>query len=67
MKFRYSKYEIRNVPLYPNVNRFKGVLSEIRILPEIVRLRVVVGETPLRVEMPHQTFDWGSGKGRMSS
>ncbi|MBW2128403.1 MAG: ABC transporter ATP-binding protein [Deltaproteobacteria bacterium] len=50
-------YVSPHLPPGPNVNRFKGVLSEIRILPEIVRLRVVVGETPLWAEMPHQTFE----------
>ncbi|RLF61236.1 MAG: hypothetical protein DRN37_01380 [Thermoplasmata archaeon] len=43
-------------PPGPEVNRFKGIISDIKILSEVVRLRVNVETTNILAELPSQAF-----------
>lgn len=43
-------------PPGPEVNRFKGVISDIKAFPELVRLTVKVRSNPLVAEMPRHVF-----------
>ena len=44
-------------PPGPKVNRFKGVVSEIKAPAESIRLEVKAGNNQLVAEMPHHTFE----------
>jgi len=52
-------------PPGPEINRFKGIISEINMFPEGVRLSVRVKDNQLLAEMPYQVFeDLGLRKGQ---
>ncbi len=44
-------------PLGPGVNRFKGVISEIKTFIELIRLTVKVGGNTLVAELPYHIFE----------
>lgn len=44
-------------PPGPEVNRFKGVISEIKAVPESIQLAVKAGNNQLVAEMPHHIFE----------
>lgn len=49
----------------PDVNRFKGTITDIKSTGALVRLEIKVGENSLIAEMPHDIFDGmalGAGK-----
>jgi ABC-type Fe3+/spermidine/putrescine transport system ATPase subunit len=44
-------------PPGPNVNRFKGIITDINISSETVRLKIKVGKNNLLAELPHHIFE----------
>jgi len=49
-------YVSENKPPGPDVNRFKGFITDINAVDEMVRLKVKTGENTLQAEMPHHIF-----------
>ncbi|MDY7036178.1 MAG: ABC transporter ATP-binding protein [Thermodesulfobacteriota bacterium] len=44
-------------PPGPEINRFKGVISEIKALPESIRIVIKAGNNELVAEIPHHVFE----------
>jgi molybdopterin-binding protein len=44
-------------PPGPEVNRFKGVISEIKALPESIQIVIKAGNNQLVAEMPYHVFE----------
>jgi ABC-type Fe3+/spermidine/putrescine transport system ATPase subunit len=44
-------------PPGPNVNRFKGIITDINISSETVRLKIKAGKNNLLAELPHHIFE----------
>jgi ABC-type molybdate transport system ATPase subunit len=50
-------YVSRTEPPGSQVNRFTGIITDIKTSPSTVRLRFKVGENMLRSELPRQVFE----------
>jgi ABC-type Fe3+/spermidine/putrescine transport system ATPase subunit len=50
-------YVSETIPPGPAVNRFQGVLTDVKPLGDAVRLEVSVGEQKLLAEVPHHIFE----------
>ena len=50
-------YCTEEMPPGPDVNRFKGIITDINITNEIVRLKVKAGRNSLLAELPHHIYN----------
>jgi ABC-type sugar transport system ATPase subunit len=55
--FPHDIYVSKNRPPGPDLNRFRGVVTEIRPFSTLMRLHVQVGEQSLLAELPREVFE----------